>query len=355
MPGAALALLRRSAATDTIGGEQETAGTGEPVQVKRRNFVGAAALLVAPGRAQAQRVRTVGILLSQSEGSPEATSRVAALRDGLLRYGWVEGQNLRLDVRYAGGNPERLRQEAMTLVASRPDVLVASATSSLAALHKATSVIPIVFAQVTDPVGAGFVKSLAKPGGNITGFTQHEFSIGLKWLELLEELAPGTRTVSVLYDPQNPATGGYRAEIFSAAASFQAQIVERAAADPAGIEAAVRAGARPNGGLIVLPGPSLSVRPETVVDLVTELRVPAVYPFRYWVTAGGLAFYGIDNIDLHRQAAIYVDRILNGAKPSQLPVQNATRFELVINLKAARAIGLTVPPALMARADELID
>ncbi len=313
------------------------------------------ALLTASQAARAQRVRVVGILLSQSEGSPEAISRVAALRDGLLRYGWVEGQNLRLDARYAGGNPERLRQEAMTLVASRPDLLVASATSSLAALQKATSVIPIVFAQVTDPVGAGFVRSLAKPGGNITGFTQHEFSIGLKWLELLEELAPNTRSVSVLYDPQNPATAGYRAEIFSAAATFQAQVTERTAADAAGIEAAVRAAGVPNGGLIVLPGPSMSVRPEAVIELVTQLRLPAVYPFRYWVASGGLAFYGIDNIDLHRQAAVYVDRILNGAKPSQLPVQNATRFELVINLKAARAIGLTVPPALLARADELLD
>lgn len=324
--------------------------------MKRRTIVGAAAVLLgAPGLARAQKPRVVGVLLSQSEGNPESVSRVGALRDGLLRYGWVDGQNLRLDVRYGDGNPERVRQEAMTLVASRPDVLVASATSALAALQKATTEIPIVFAQVTDPVGAGFVKSLAKPGGNITGFTQHEFSIGLKWLELLEELAPGTRTVSVLYDPQNPATAGYRAEIFSGATTFQAQVVERAAADAAGIEAAVRAAGQPNGGLIVLPGPSLSVRPETIVDLVTELRLPAVYPFRYWVKAGGLAFYGIDNIDLHRQAAIYVDRILNGVKPRQLPVQNATRFELVINLKAARAIGLTVPTSLMARADELID
>ena len=312
-------------------------------------------MLVVPTAARAQRERVVGVLLSQSEGSPEAVSRVDALRDGLLRYGWIDGRNLRLDVRHGGGNPERLRQEAMTLVAARPDLLVASATSSLAALQKATTQIPIVFAQVTDPVGAGFVKSLARPGGNITGFTQHDFSIGLKWLELLEELAPGTRTVSVLYDPQNPATAGYRAEIFSGANSFQAQVVERAAADPAGIEAAVRTAGQPNGGLIVLPGPSLSVRPEAVVDLVTTLRLPAVYPFRYWVKAGGLAFYGIDNIDLHRQAAIYVDRILNGEKPGQLPVQNATRFELVINLKAARAIGLVVPPSVLSRADELID
>jgi len=315
---------------------------------------------VAPAVARAQRVRVVGVLLSQAQGTPEAVSRVTALRDGLLRYGWVEGQNLRLDVRYGDGTPERLRQEAMTLVAEKPDLLVASATSALAALQKATTQVPIVFAQVTDPVGAGFVKSLAKPGGNITGFTQHEFSIGLKWLELLEELAPNTRTVSVLYDPQNPATAGYRAEIFSGAGTFQAQVVERPAADAAGIESAVRAagqasGTPPSGGLIVLPGPSLSVRPEAVVDLVTELRLPAVYPFRYWVKAGGLAFYGIDNIDLHRQAAIYVDRILNGARPGQLPVQNATRFELVINLKAARAIGLTVPPSVMSRADELID
>ena len=349
-------MLQVRPAPDTIARGGPRDGT-KRLGVKRRNLVTAAtALFVAPAAVRAQRVRTVGVLLSQSEGNAESVSRVAALRDGLLRYGWIDGQNLQFDVRYGDGNPERLRQEAMTLVAARPDVLVASATSALAALQKATTQIPIVFAQVTDPVGAGFVKSLAKPGGNITGFTQHEFSIGLKWLELLEELAPSTKTVSVLYDPQNPATAGYRAEIFSGAATFQAQVVERAAADPAGIEAAVRAaGQQPDGGLIVLPGPSLSVRPESVVELVTGLRLPAVYPFRYWVKAGGLAFYGIDNIDLHRQAALYVDRILNGAKPGQLPVQNATRFELVINLKAARAIGLTVPPSVMARADELID
>lgn len=348
-------MLRPAPPADTIAAAATRDGK-TILGVKRRKLVAAAtALLAAPTVVRAQRVRLVGVLLSQFEGSAEATSRVAALRDGLLRYGWVDGRNLQLDVRYGDGNPERLRQEAMTLVAARPDVLVASATSALAALQKATTQIPIVFAQVTDPVGAGFVKSLAKPGGNITGFTQHEFSIGLKWLELLEELAPATRTVSVIYDPQNPATAGYRAEIFSGATTFQAQVVERAAADPAGIEAAVRAAGRPDGGLIVLPGPSLSVRPQSVVDLVTELRLPAVYPFRYWVKAGGLAFYGIDNIDLHRQAALYVDRILNGARPGQLPVQNATRFELVINLKAARAIGLTVPPSVMARADELID
>ena len=305
---------------------------------------------------QAAGTKLVGMLLSQFEGSQEARDRVAAVREALQKLGWIEGHNLRLETRYANGSVERMREEAAELVQLRPDVLIASATSALARLKAATSTIPIVFAQVTDPVGAGFVKSLARPGENITGFTQHEFSIGIKWLELLKELAPRTEHVGLIYDPQNPATSGYRSIIESGASPFQVQLTELPVRDGAEIERAVeRIAARPNGGLVILPGPAPSVRRDLVITLANKHRLPAVYPFRYWVTGGGLAFYGIDNIELHRQAATYVDRILKGEKPGDLPIQNATKFELVINLKTAKAVGISPPNSLLARTDEVIE
>ena len=303
-----------------------------------------------------ERVRVVGLLFSAFEESEEAKTRILAIREGLKKFGWHEGRNLRIEVRYAGGSADRMRAHAAELVQLRPDVLFASATSSLAALHNATSTIPIVFAQVTDPVGAGFVKSLAQPGGNITGFTQQDFAIGIKWLELLKELAPQTEHAALLYDPQNPATAGYRSAIKEGASSLQVQISEHAVRDAADIERAIGLVAgRPNGGLVILPGPALSVRPDLVVALANRHRLPAVYPFRYWVTGGGLAFYGIDHIELHRQATTYVDRILKGEQPGNLPVQNASKFELVINLKVAKALGLNPPNSLLARTDEVIE
>jgi putative ABC transport system substrate-binding protein len=326
----------------------------------RRYFITmlAAALAAAPDIAAAQthRVRHVGMLLSQFEGSQEARDRVAAIQDGLHKLGWTEGRNIRLDIRYASGSAERMRAQAVDLVRSRPEVLIASATSSLAALHKATGTVPIVFAQVTDPVGAGFVRSLAHPGGNITGFTQHEFSIGIKWLELLKELAPQTEHVALIFDPQNPATTGYRAAINAGAPSFKVLLSEHSVRDAADIERAIGAVAgRANSGFVILPGPAPSVRRDLVVALANKHRIPAVYPFRYWVASGGLAFYGIDNIELHRQAAAYVDRILKGENPGDLPVQNANKFELVINLKVAKRLGLNPPNSLLARTDQVIE
>jgi len=328
--------------------------------MRRREFitmVGTAAAWPMAARAQhSERVRTVGILLSQFEDSLEATHRIAAIKQGLQKLGWTEGRNVRFQVRYANGNTDRMQMGAAELVQLGPDVIVASATSTLAALQKATNTIPIVFAQVTDPVGAGFVKSLARPGGNITGFTQHEFSIGIKWLELLKELAPQTEQVALIYDPQNPATSGYRTTIKAGAASFQVQLSEHPVRGDADIERAVGlVASKPNSGLVILPGPAPSVRPDLVVALANRYRLPAVYPFRYWVTSGGLAFYGIDNIDLHRQAATYVDRILKGEKPADLAIQNATKFELVINLKTAKELGINPPNSLLARTDEVIE
>jgi putative ABC transport system substrate-binding protein len=329
-------------------------------KMKRREFItllgGAGAWPLAARAEQASGTKLVGMLLSQFEGSQEARDRVAAVREALKKLGWTEGHNLRLETRYANGSVERMREEAAELVQLRPDVLIASATSALARLKAATGTIPIVFAQVTDPVGAGFVKSLARPGENITGFTQHEFSIGIKWLELLKELAPQTDHVGLIYDPQNPATSGYRSIIKSGAPPFQVRLTELPVRDGAEIERAVETiAAKANGGLVILPGPAPSVSRELVIALANKHRLPAAYPFRYWVTGGGLAFYGIDNIELHRQAARYVDRILKGEKPGDLPIQNATKFELVINLKAAQALGISPSNALLARTDEVIE
>jgi len=328
--------------------------------MRRREFIRmlGAALAMAPATAFAQidRMRVVGLLLSQFEGSQEAKDRIAAVREGLQKLGWTEGRNIRVETRYAKGSADLMRADAAELVRLGPDVLVASATASLAALQKATSTIPIVFAQVTDPVGAGFVRSLARPGGNITRFTQHDFSIGIKWLELLKELAPQTDQVALIYDPQNPATGGYRSAIKAGAQPFQVQLSEHPVRDAAEIEQAIAAIAdRPNSGLVILPGPAPSVRRDLVVSLANKYRLPAVYPFRYWVSSGGLAFYGIDNIELHRQASAYVDRILKGERPGDLPIQNATKFELVINLKTAKALGINPPNSLLARTDEVIE
>jgi putative ABC transport system substrate-binding protein len=328
--------------------------------MRRRQFIRilGAAFATAPGVAFAQtdRVRIVGVLLSQSEGSKEAMQRVAAIREALQKLGWTDGGNLRIEARYAHGSAERMKAGATDLVRLRPDALIASATTSLSELQKATNSIPIVFAQVTDPVGAGFVKSLARPGGNITGFTQHDFSIGLKWLELLKELAPKTAHVGLIFDPNNPATAGYRTAIKGSASQFKVEISDYPVRSAGEIERAItEVGARSNSGFVVLPGPAPSVRADLVVGLASKHKIPAVYPFRYWIASGGLAFYGIDNIDLHRQTASYVSRILKGEKPGDLPVQNASKFQLVINLRVAKALGIEPPNSLVARTDEVIE
>lgn len=327
--------------------------------MRRRDFtiaLSGVSALAFGASAQTDRVRLVGLLVSHREGDQEAADRVAALREGLQKLGWMEGRNIRIEMRYGAGNAETMRAHAESLVRLKPDLLFAAATSSLAALSRATSSIPIVFAQVTDPVGAGYVGNLARPGGNITGFTQHEFSVGIKWVELLTELAPRTEHVALIYDPQNPATGGYRSVIKDGAPAFKVRLSEHAVRNAAEIERAFdRVTTEPNSGFIVLPGPAPSASRDLVVELALRRRVPAVYAFRYWVNAGGLASYGIDNIELYRQASSYVDRILKGERPGDLPIQNATKFELAVNLKTAKAIGLNPPRSLLARSDEVIE
>ena len=329
--------------------------------MRRRDFItllGIAAL-ARPLKARAQQgggMRRIGVLFGLTESDPETRDRMEALREGLEKLGWTPGRNIEMDYRFGGGDGERLRAHAAELVRLKPDVLMASASTALAALQQATHDIPIVFAQVTDPVGGGIVASLARPGGNITGFTQHEYSLGVKWLELLKELAPRVKRVAVIYDADNPAAAGYLATITSSAATFQVQLTSFAVRDTAEIERAITATATDaDGGVIVLPGSAPSARRDRIIARAAQHRLPAVFAFRYWVVSGGLASYGIDNIDLYRRAASYIDRILKGEKAAELPAQHATKFHLAINLKTAKALGLDPPITLLARTDEVIE
>jgi ABC-type uncharacterized transport system substrate-binding protein len=329
--------------------------------MRRREFLWALGGAVAawPRSAHAQRpdgVRTIGVLFGLTETDSEGNARAAALREGLQKLGWVEGSNLRAEFRWAGGNLDRMRSLAAELVNLKPDLLFAGATTALAALQQATRTVPIVFAQVTDPVGAGFVASLARPGGNITGVTQHEFTIGAKWLELLKQLAPSVTRVGVIHTPNNPAVSGYLREIEQAAASFGVVIARLPLQTTADIAPAVDGFAvEPNGGLILLPGPFGTANRELIVALAARHRLPSVYAFRYHVVSGGLASYGVDNIDLYRRAAWHVDRILKGEKAAEIPVEHAAKFQLIINLKTAKALGLDPPISLLARTDEVIE
>jgi putative ABC transport system substrate-binding protein len=302
------------------------------------------------------RVRRIGVLSALLEHDPETIARDGAFRQGLEKLGWKEGGNIHILTRYAAGSGDQLRANAEELVKLHPELIVTYATTALSAIQMATRDIPIVFVQVTDPVGAGYVASLARPGGNITGLTQHEFSIGLKWLELLKEIVPSVRDVAVLYDPRNPATTGYLKVIEEGARPVGIRLSPLAIYDSADIERGLTtmAGSQ-NSGLIILPGAGLSIHRDAVIALADQLRLPAVYPFRYWTKSGGLAFYGVDNIDLYRRAATYVDRVLKGDRPGDLPVQHATTFELVLNLKTAKKLGLEFPSKLLFTADEVIE
>jgi putative ABC transport system substrate-binding protein len=270
--------------------------------------------------------------------------------------GWTEGRNIRIDYRSTAGDPDRARAHAAELVALKPEVIVASTAQVLSALQRETRAVPIVFTQLADPVGDGFVASLARPGGNITGFMLYEFGIGVKWLELLKQIAPSVARVSVIYDPGASSSDGYLSTIEAAAPSLGVRLSRSAVRNAAEIETAVsELAAEPNGGLIVLPGAASVIHRELIVALEARHRLPAVHAYRYFVTLGGLASYGVDNIDLYRKAASYIDRILKGQRPSDLPVQAATKFELVINLKTAKALGLDPPMSLLARTDEVIE
>jgi putative ABC transport system substrate-binding protein len=328
--------------------------------MKRREFItmlgGAAAWPLAARAQQRGTVRRIGVLLSTSETDQEGQTRVAALQRGLQELGWTEGRNIKIDYRWAAGDPGRARAYAAELVAAKPDVIFAAPSSVLAAVQRETRTIRVVFAQVSDPVGAGFVASLAHPGGNITGFALYEFAIGAKWLELLKQIAPSVTRAAVIYDPVTPAATGFLPMIEAAGRSSGVDVFTSSVHDTAEIERVLNAfAAQPNGGLIPVPSLLIASQRDFIISLAHRHRLPNVSAFRYYPASGGLASYGVDNIDLYKRAASYVDRILKGEKPADLPVQLADRFELVINLKTAKALGLEIPVSVLARTDEVIE
>jgi putative tryptophan/tyrosine transport system substrate-binding protein len=328
--------------------------------VKRREFItllgGAAAAwpLAARGQ-QAERVRRIGVLMNLASDDAEGQARLAAFHQGLQQLGWTVGRNVQIDYRWSAGNADYIRKFAAELVALAPDVIVSTGSPSVAVLQQATRSVPIVFTAVVDPVGGGLVASLARPGGNATGFMLFEYSTSGKWLELLKEIAPRVMRAAVIRDPTLTAAVAQFAAIQGAAGSLGVELSPIDMRDAGEIERAVTAFSRvSNGGLIVTASGS-SARRSLIITLAARHKLPAVYAFRYFPTSGGLISYGPDIIDPFRRAAGYVDRILKGEKPADLPVQTPTKYELVINLKTAKTLGLDVPPALLARADEVIE
>ena len=370
--------------------------------MRRRDFIALAggAVAIAPFAARAQqreRMRLIGVLLPATADDAAMQARVGAFLQGLGQLGWTIDRNVRIDTRWATADAAEIRRHAAELAALAPDVILAHAATTVGPLLQATRTVPVVFPAVVDPVGAGFVESLARPGGNATGFMNFEYSVSGKWLELLKEIAPGLTRVAVLRNAATPSGPGQFAAIQAVAPSLRVEVnplnvrdageIERAVAafahaalasgasgqrgdsmvraHSASEDARKRAGdtrpepgssARaPNGGLIVTASPAVQLHHELIISLAARHKLPAVYPFRYFAAAGGLISYGPDQLDQYRQAAGYVDRILKGEKPADLPVQAPTKYELVINLKTAKALGLAVPQTLLASADEVIE
>jgi putative ABC transport system substrate-binding protein len=329
--------------------------------MRRREFItllgGAAAAWPLAARAQQpERVRRIGVLMNLASDDSEGQARKAAFLQGLGASGWTDGHNVRIEYRWTAGDADRSRKYAAELVALAPDVILGSGSATVGPLLRATRTVPIVFVSVVDPVGAGYVASLARPGGNATGFTLFEYGISGKWLELLKHIAPTVRRAAVIRDPGIPSGTGQLGALQAVAPSFGVELSPVDVRDPGEIEHTVTSFARqPNGGLIVTGSASAIAHRELIITLAAQYRLPAVYPYRYSVTSGGLISYGPDTVDPFRRAAGYVDRILKGEKPADLPVQAPTKYELVINLKTAKALGLDVPPTLIARADEVIE
>jgi putative tryptophan/tyrosine transport system substrate-binding protein len=327
--------------------------------IARRKFLstlgGVAAAWPLAARAQTKQMRRIGVLMGLVANDPEAQSRVAAFENGLRELGWVKGRNLSIEYRWAGDGS--VRDHATELLAMAPDLILANSTPVTAALQKQSRAVPIVFTQVTDPVGQGLVSNLAHPGGNLTGFTSFEFSIGTKWLEALKQTASRVTRVALVFNPQSaPFADLFIRPVEVAAPSFSVAPIRAAVREPADVDRMFDMLARePNGGLMVLPDISMTNYREAIVALAARHHVPAIYPFRFFAASGGLMSYGTDVAEVFRRAAAYVDRIFKGEKPGDLPVQAPTKYELVINLKTAKDLGLTVPDALLARADEVIE
>jgi putative tryptophan/tyrosine transport system substrate-binding protein len=330
--------------------------------MRRREFISllggvAAAWPMAAQAQQGERMRHIGVRIGVSDTDPEAQNHMVAFRQELQKLGWTDGSNVRIDVRGGSIGIEGARKDVAELLAFAPDVLVSMAGNpTIAAFQEATRTIPIVFLGLVDPVGAGFVASLARPGGNTTGFTSFEYGLSAKWLELLKEIDPRLMRAAVLRDASNPTGIGQIAAMQGAAASVKVELTPVGTRDVDEIETAITAFARgSNGGLIVTLSGATVLHRALINSLAARHRLPAVYPYRYFVTGGGLISYGPDTVDQARRAARYVDRILKGEKPADLPVQAPTKFELAINLKTAKALGLEIPPTLLARADEVIE
>jgi putative tryptophan/tyrosine transport system substrate-binding protein len=331
--------------------------------IERRKFLatlgGAAAAWPLAARAQqpSERVRRIGVLMSAVESDPRALENITAFAQGLAELGWTVGRNVRIEYRWGAGDLDRFRRYAAELVALSPDVVVATAGSIVGAFQQASRTVPIVFVTTIDPIGGGWVESLSRPGTNATGFASSEFSMSGKRLELLKEIAPGVKRVAVIRDPSVPAGSGGLAAIQTVAPSLGVELTAIGVRDAGEIERAITAFARGSNDGLITVGPTSSVQRyrDLIITLAARHRLPAIYPGRLFVISGGLICYGADPIDQYRRAAGYVDRILKGEKPADLPVQQPTKYELVINLKAAKALGLEVPTTLLARADEVIE
>lgn len=330
--------------------------------MKRRDFItligSAAASWPLAARAQkVEGVRRIGVLMQYAESDHEGQIRARALSEGLQKLGWQVGHNLQIDYRWAGGDRDRFRLHAEEFVKLKSEIVVAVSTPAVKALQRELVTVPIVFTQVSDPLGQNIVKSLAQPGGAITGFTNYDQAMGGKWLELLKAVAPAVTRAVVVFNPQTaPYTDLYMRSIEAAARSSAVDIATFKVHNDAEIEDAVTSvGRQPGGGLIVMTDAFTSVHRKTIINLAARLSVPAMYPYRYYVSDGGLISYGIDQVDQIRGAAIYVDRILKGERPGNLPVQSPTRFHLVINVKTAKALGLKIPESFLLRADEAIE
>jgi putative ABC transport system substrate-binding protein len=328
--------------------------------MRRRDFMaglgGAAAWPLALRAQPAERVRRIGALMGLDENDPEVKLRQSAFMQALADLGWTDGRNIRMDLRWAGGDTNRIRALAQELVDLQPDIILANSTSVTAALQRETRTIPIVMANVVEPVDRGFVAGLNQPGGNITGFATLEASLGGKWLELLSEIAPGLKRAAIMFNPDTAPVSSYMPSFETAAQLLKVVPIIAPVHGDAEIETAIIAlGGGPGGGLVVMPDVFMVANRAPIILAAARNNVPAVYPLSAFARDGGLLYYGVDQVDLFHRAASYVDRILRGAKPGDLPVQFPTKFEMVVNLKTAKTLGLAVPPSILLRADEVIE
>jgi putative ABC transport system substrate-binding protein len=329
--------------------------------MNRREFIAAlgGAVVAWPVLARAQqgdRVRRIGVLMAFDENDPVAKPRVSAFTQALADLGWTDGRNVRMDLRWAGGDINRMRALAQELVGLQPDIILANSTAATAALQRETRTIPIVFLIAGDPVASSTVPRLDRPGGNVTGFATNEASLGGKWLELLSEIAPGLKRAAIIFNPDTAPVSAYVPSFETAARSFKVAPITAPVHGDVEIETAINAlGGEPGGGLVVMPDVFTQVHRASIISAAARNNVPAVAFFSEFARDGGLLSYGVDAVDLFRRAANYVDRILRGAKPAELPVQLPTKFEMVLNVKTAKALGLAVPPSILLRASEVIE